>query len=1072
MFFPLTLITSWIFTIWDDYVVAPDGEEKESGGAAESARPEAAEGIAGNGTENSLDIEIVYIFYILCYDIHGKEMYTEAKEMLKKLQKNRSTWLSLLIVTCMGIILAGGLYYVSSLQMKLMEQAVHNVLAVTIQQQQAFDNFLSGDRERLHSFARYFAQGDSGDVERIQQCLNAFGEVDAFYSVIDLETGRFYNNKTNEVYQMESGELSGYRELSGSGVRNPYTGLYSDEIMFGYYECFTFSDGVSGLIQKSYDCSKVSEAFSLSFYNDQGLAYVVNQTGDILLRSVGMLGDRFYDNIFDILAEHNDEQTKIDDFIEALDHEETGSILFSGSEGEFVYTYVPVENAEEWYLVSVVRKSAITAEADAILQKSWIAVGLLFVVLTVCVIFILFTWRINRDIREKDLEIAYQEELFDIFATYLANNTDDIYLLINGEDKQVKYISPNVERILGIPAQNAAIDPKFLSEAVYASGEKLDPEDLYRLEPGMSLETLSEEWINPRTEERKYFRINVYCTLVQEERKIIVYVSDRTSERAVQNTLTEALQIAQVANEAKSTFLSSVSHDIRTPMNAIIGFVELLREEAENPEHVREYVQRIDAASQHLLGLINDVLDMNKIENGSAMLTLSEVNLADIIDEINAIIRPQAREKNQTFEIFSSSVIHEHVQADKLRINQILINLLSNAVKYTPEGGDIRMRLEELPQVDDSYSRIRFTVSDNGIGMSEEYLKVIFDPFTRENTEIIRRIQGTGLGMAITRSLVDMMGGTIRVQSEPGRGSVFTVELELYISRKEDDPRFWSRYGVSKMIVADDDEEVCLNIVKAMEKTGVAVDYATDGEKAVRMMRDAREKGVPYNLILLDWKMPDLDGLQTARLIRRNYSRKIPILLFTAYDWAEIEKEAEEIGITHFMPKPFFMTTFKEVIRRIMGRKKKDGAAADSMAVKDRHILVVDDIEENRLVLIKILSSMGAVCDVACDGQEAVDKFTGSLPGTYDLILMDVQMPVLDGYAATRAIRGSGHPSAETLPIIAMTADAFVDDIRVAIESGMDAHIAKPVRLDKLKDTIQEVFDRRKKQETEEEKES
>ncbi len=986
--------------------------------------------------------------------------------MLKKIQKNQSARLSLVVMICMGFILWGGFHYVSSLRVKLMEQAVHNVLAVTTQQQQAFDNFLSGDRERLHSFAKYFAHGNSDDVEHIQQWLNAFDEVDAFYSVINLETGCFYNNKTFKTYLMGSGELAFYRKLSGSGVRNPYTGLYNEDTMFGYYECFTFADGARGLIQKSYDCSKVSEAFSLSFYNDQGLAYVVNHRGDILLRSVGMLGDHLYDNIFDILTEHNDEQEKIDDFIEALDHNETGSIIFSGSEGEFVYTYVPVENADEWYLVSVVRESAITAEADAILQKSQMAIGLLFVVLTVCAIFILFIWRINRDIKAKDLEIAYQEQLFDIFATYLANNTDDIYMMINAEDKKIKYISPNVERILGVSPQDIVVDPKFFSGAVYASGEKLDLEDLYRMKPGMSLETISEEWINPKTEELKYFQISVYCTMVQGVRKIIIYISDRTRERAIQDTLTEALQIAQVANEAKSTFLSSVSHDIRTPMNAIIGFVELLRNEAENPSRVREYVQRIDAASQHLLGLINDVLDMNKIENGSVTLNLSEVDLADIIDEINAIIRPQTRAKNQTFEIFSSSIIHEHLQADKLRINQILINLLSNAVKYTPEGGDIQIRLNELPQVDDNYSRIRFTISDNGMGMSEEYLKVIFDPFTRENTEIIQKIQGTGLGMAITKSLVDLMGGTIHVQSKQGEGSVFTVELELYISKKEDDdPRFWVRYGVSKMIVADDDEEICLNIVKAMEKTGVAVDYATDGEKAVRMMRAARENGVPYNLILLDWKMPDLDGLQTARLIRKYYSEKIPILLFTAYDWAEIEKEAEEIGVAHFMPKPFFMTTFKEVIRRVMGRQKKAGAGTDSMVVKGKHILVVDDIEENRIVLIKILSSLGADCDVACDGQEALDKFMDSLPGTYDLILMDVQMPVLDGYAATRAIRESGHPSAKTLPIVAMTANAFVDDIRAAIESGMDAHIAKPVRLDKLKETLQEVFDKRKQQE-------
>ena len=372
------------------------------------------------------------------------------------------------------------------------------------------------------------------------------------------------------------------------------------------------------------------------------------------------------------------------------------------------------------------------------------------------------------------------------------------------------------------------------------------------------------------------------------------------------------------------------------------------------------------------------------------------------------------------------------------------------------------MLLEELPQVVDNYSRIRFTISDNGMGMSEEYQKIIFDPFTRENSEIIRQTQGTGLGMAITKRLVDLMGGTIRVQSRLGEGSVFTVELELYIQEREDDPGFWEKHHVKRMIVADDEEEVCLNIVKAMKKTGVITDYSTTGEAAIRMVQEAREEGRPYDLILLDWKMPNLNGLETARIIRKDYPEKIPILLFTAYDWEEIEQEAVKIGVDYFLPKPFFMSTFKEVIRRVMGNLKKAAAENNSTVVKGKHILVVDDIEANQIILVKILSTLGAVCDVAVNGQEAIDKFEASQPGTYDLILMDVQMPVVDGYAATRAIRASNHTCAETVPIIAMTANAFVDDVRDAIESGMDAHIAKPVQLDKLKSTIQQVFDSRK----------
>ncbi len=527
--------------------------------------------------------------------------------------------------------------------------------------------------------------------------------------------------------------------------------------------------------------------------------------------------------------------------------------------------------------------------------------------------------------------------------------------------------------------------------------------------------------------------------------------------------LEEALHMAQVANEAKTSFLSNVSHDIRTPMNAIIGFLTLMQDELNNPDLLREYIQRTEAASKHLLGLINDVLDMNRIESGSTTLNLAEMNLAEVIDEINTIIRPQAKAKNQTFDIFVSHLNFEHLLGDKIRINQILINLLSNSVKYTPENGTIEMRVDELPQVVDNYSRIRFTISDTGLGMSEDFLKVIFDPFTREDTKVIHEIQGTGLGMAITKNLVDLMGGSIKVESKLGEGSTFVVELELHIKEQEDNPKFWTDHSLGKMLVVDDEEEVCQNVLRIMQKTGVLVEYATGGEAAVRMIGEALQTGKPYDLILLDWKMPGLDGLETARLIRKSYPEKIPILLLTAYDWSEIEQEAMEIGVDQFMPKPFFMSTFKEAVCRVADSPHKTQKDTESI-FQDKHILVVDDLEVNNFILANILTTKGAVCEMAENGQEAVDAFLNSQPGTYDLILMDVQMPVMDGYEATRIIRASSHPDAKSVPIIALTANAFVDDVREALDSGMDAHIAKPIQVDKLSSTIRQVLDSRKEE--------
>ena len=531
----------------------------------------------------------------------------------------------------------------------------------------------------------------------------------------------------------------------------------------------------------------------------------------------------------------------------------------------------------------------------------------------------------------------------------------------------------------------------------------------------------------------------------------------------------------RTANKARSVFFGSVSHDIRTPVNTIMGITTLLRGEAGNREQVLEYTRQIEAASHLLLSLINDVLDMNRLEVGTITLNMSELRLADVIDEINAIIRPQAKAREQTFEIRVSSLTHEHLIGDPLRINQILINVLSNAVKYTPKGGLISMTVTELSQAAAGHSRVRFTVTDSGCGMSEDYQKLVFEPFSREKNATANLSRGTGLGMAITKNLVELMGGSIQVESQLGRGSTFTVELELRVAEKEKDPRFWENHGIRRMIVADDDEYACKSVLSSMSGTGVEVEYATCGAEAAEMIRQAWEKGAPYDLLLLDWKMPELDGLETARLIRsQKDSGKLPILLFTAYDWTDIKEEALEVGISHFLPKPFFMVSFQDAIRRVMAGRGKphwgEPQAASPPASPDpkdilrgKRVLVVDDIEVNRMILTKILASFGAQCDTAENGQVAVDKFLSSAPGEIDLIMMDIQMPVMDGYTATRTIRASDHPSAQSIPVVAITANALVEDVRESMRAGMDAHIPKPVVVDKLLTSLGEVFAHKEK---------
>ena len=523
-----------------------------------------------------------------------------------------------------------------------------------------------------------------------------------------------------------------------------------------------------------------------------------------------------------------------------------------------------------------------------------------------------------------------------------------------------------------------------------------------------------------------------------------------------------ALEAAESANRAKSAFLSNMSHDIRTPMNAIIGFSALLMRDADNPGKVREYTRKVIASSQHLLSLINDVLDISKIESGKMVLNISEFELADMITAVDTVIRPQTNAKDQAFDVYVKGLLHEQFIGDETRINQVLINLLSNAVKYTQEGGRIRLKVVGEQPASRKFQNLTISVEDNGYGMTPEYCEKIFDAFTRADNNTTRKVQGTGLGMAITKNIVEIMGGTIEVHSELGKGSIFTVRICLRIPDKNSDAKFWEQYGISNILVVDDAQEVCENIKNLMADTGVHIDYALSGEQAVDRIRQAAGSRI-YDVILIDWKMPQMDGLETARNIRRLISSDIPILVLTAYEWAQIEEEAVRAGINAFLPKPFFVANFRECLKQLRKADEKGGRQEEDVPpLAGRQFLVAEDIELNAEILSEILAMQDAACKVVENGQLAVEEFARSKQGRYDAILMDVQMPVMNGYDATRKIRSLNRQDAQQIPIIAMTANAFTEDVKEALEAGMNAHVAKPVDPQQLSTTLSEFFGNRK----------
>ncbi len=515
--------------------------------------------------------------------------------------------------------------------------------------------------------------------------------------------------------------------------------------------------------------------------------------------------------------------------------------------------------------------------------------------------------------------------------------------------------------------------------------------------------------------------------------------------------LSQALQAAQIASESKTTFLSNMSHDIRTPMNAVLGFTSLLARDSNDPVKVREYTKKITASGQHLLSLINDILDVSKIESGKVVLTFDQFSLNDVVSSVDAIIQPMARAKRQEFHVEVSGIRHEYLVGDETRINQILLNLLSNAVKYTPEGGHIWLRIIGLKQRSSQYEHILIEVEDDGYGMTPEYLLTIFDAFTRAENSTTNKVQGTGLGMAITKSIVELMGGTIDVVSQVDQGSTFRVELELRIQEGHADRLFWESQGVSRVLAVDGSPEDLNTIQTLMADTGIQVDAAAGLDQALALLG----AGGAYQLALLDWDGPNLDGPQAAGALRGALPPSVPLLLLAEYDAHGLD-EALRMERTGVLTKPFFAAGFREKVAELWADPSAaDGPDAEEVSgLEGLNFLAAEDNAINAEILSELLELEGASCEIVENGRLAVERFQSSRPGEFDAILMDVQMPVMNGHDATRAIRALDREDAGRIPIIAMTANAFAEDEKAALDAGMNAHVAKPLDVELLKKAI------------------
>ena len=809
------------------------------------------------------------------------------------------------------------------------------------------------------------------------------------------------------------------------------------------------------------------DAIAISYYNDAVLRlldnsafegnasnYVIYPDGRVVIDNSVNRKEVIY-NFLATLRDHSDlSEEQILALSDAFAQGSSGNLKVKLGDTSYylVYEGTAVQN---WTLVGLIPVSIVNASLDQLwFYTVQIVAGIVlgFAVL----IILLIARRSHTTLRRKDTEIRYRDVLFQ----KLSLNVDDVFLMLDAETSKADYVSPNIGRLLGIPWRKVRQDV----HALVALYPKDDPDRDKNFLEGLSRGE-QREWdaayLHQETREPRWFHIVAMGSEVEGKTKYILVMSDRTADKQVNQALSDAVAAAETANRAKSTFLSNMSHDIRTPMNAIIGFTTLAISNLDDKERVKDYLTKTLASSNHLLSLINDVLDMSRIESGKLHLEEVEVNLSDVLHDLKTIVSGQIYAKQLELYMDAMDVTDEDVSCDKTRLNQILLNLLSNAIKFTPAGGTVSVRVRQLVGQVRGCGQYEFRIKDNGIGMSPEFAKRIFEPFERERTSTVSRIQGTGLGMAITKNIVDMMGGTIEVQTAQGKGSEFIVRVPLRVQAEHRPVEKITELEGLKALVVDDDFNTCDSVTKMLVKVGMRAEWTLSGKEAVLRARQSIEMSDVYHAYLIDWRLPDMNGIEVTRQIRSLHD-DTPIIILTAYDWSDIEVEAKAAGVTAFCSKPMFLSDLRETLMSALGQKQTD-AAQELLPPKDadfkgRHILLVEDNELNREIAQEILCEYGFRVDTAENGAVAVEKVSTAAPGSYDLVLMDVQMPVMDGYTATRQIRALENPALAGVPILAMTANAFDEDRRRAMESGMNGFLSKPIVIGDLVQELHKIL--------------
>ena len=818
----------------------------------------------------------------------------------------------------------------------------------------------------------------------------------------------------------------------------------------GIYQGFEYD-----AIAIAYENSDIVDVLDISAFDGNAQSFMIHPDGRVVVDHSSEAWGNVY-NFFGILREHSDMSEKeINALLGKFKAGRTDAMLLN-LDGRNYYLVYEKADIQDWMFLGLVQADIVNASMNRLQRSTIIFVSA--IVFCIAALFISLIIQKNRtNLRRKDTEILYRDELFQ----KLSMNVDDVFLMLDAKTYQADYVSPNAEKLLGITVEQIRKDICILGKL--HPEEQEDPEKNYMEKIQVHEQREWDfEYVHLKTGEKRWFHNIAMGSEVNGKKKYILVMSDRTSDRKMNQALSEAVRAAETANKAKSTFLSNMSHDIRTPMNAIIGFTTLAVSNIDDKKRVRDYLGKILSSSNHLLSLINDILDMSRIESGKIHLEETEVSLSDVLHDLKTIISGQIHAKQLELYMDAMDVTNEDVYCDKTRLNQVLLNLLSNAVKFTPAGGTVSVRIRQYPGTVKGSELYEIRVKDNGIGMSQEFVQKIFSPFERERTSTVSRIQGTGLGMAITKNIVNMMGGTIEVLTEQGKGTEFIVRLPFRIQSKHQRIEKIAELEGLKALVVDDDFNTCDSVTKMLVKVGMRSEWTLSGKEAVLRARQSMEMGDAFHAYIIDWRLPDMNGIEVTRQIR-SLGDDTPIIILTAYDWSDIEVEARAAGVTAFCAKPMFMSDIRDTLMTAIGQKQAEAETAilptAGSDFRGRYILLVEDNELNSEIAAEILNEYGFLVDTAENGAEAVEKVKNSKPGNYDLVLMDVQMPVMNGYEATKQIRALDNPALAGITILAMTANAFDEDKKKALECGMDGFLSKPIVIEELISILQKNLD-------------